>query len=600
MAPDEEKGQIPAVSRPDIAHVGSARGPGDWTVKIGLRSASTLASVASIAYFYHRAVSIYGAPDFNWVYVVVFLIELDFSVTRILNYVLVHWIARNYSSRRQQKLLIGMDVPTIDISITCCGEPLDVALDTIQAVCNLEYPTDRYRVYILDDGNNSQLKARVTDLGLVYPYLHYAARGKEVKTHSKAANLNFGMTLTGKDKPSEYMAVLDVDMIPEPKWLRKLLPHILEDPQTVMANPPQHFYNVPRNDHLGSALEWRYVADVIMPLQDAIGAAWCTGSGFVVKRSAIVEIGGYPEECLQEDNLTSNLLAARGMKVAFVNEQVQWGLAPESLAVMVKQRCRLAVGNISMITFHLFEKIEGLTLHSRFHGIMASMIYVWSMFGNTISMILLLGLLFAGVPLMPFSRTLLALSILDFCAQVCFGLFETHLTARRTHVLSHFQLIWMDPYRFGTALGLLSARCPSFSPTGTKKSGSFLSKPFMGHEIRSIFHIAGLLLLIAAGMSSVISVPQKTIPELLTRIGSPAIFILWAALVANSMVPVYFTYGKSQLVPRESLLETHTATGVRYPSKQAKENDKAPVKEHHLLVCMAWCAIVAAFLFLTA
>ena len=66
----------------------------------------------------------------------------------------------------------------------------------------------------------------------------------------------------------------------------------------------------------------------------------CTGSGFVVRRKALTEIGGWPLVDAGEDLMCSNLLSNSGWKIAFVPEDVQLGLAPGSLRALVKQRMR--------------------------------------------------------------------------------------------------------------------------------------------------------------------------------------------------------------------------------------------------------------------
>jgi cellulose synthase/poly-beta-1,6-N-acetylglucosamine synthase-like glycosyltransferase len=47
-------------------------------------------------------------------------------------------------------------------------------------------------------------------------------------------------------------------------------------------------------------------------IKDGTGIAWCTGSGWVMRRTALAEIGGFPSQSLTEDILCGNLLIGKG------------------------------------------------------------------------------------------------------------------------------------------------------------------------------------------------------------------------------------------------------------------------------------------------
>ena len=204
--------------------------------------------------------------------------------------------------------LMGNNVPTVDILIPCCGENLEVIRDTIRAACTLDYPRERYRVVLLDDDNSIELQHEVDVLKKAHlrnRNLFYTCRGVKVLTHSKAANLNHG--------PAEYIAVLDIDMIPLPSFLRALLPHLLNDPSMAMSTLPQRFYNIPDGDPLYQGLDGLFNISLLQ--QDISSHGMCTGTGFVLRRSAIEEVGGIPIEEMNEDLMTSLVLDANGWKV---------------------------------------------------------------------------------------------------------------------------------------------------------------------------------------------------------------------------------------------------------------------------------------------
>ena len=252
--------------------------------------------------------------------------------------------------------LDGPDVPLVDVLIPCCGEPLDVVVDTAAAAAAQDYPSDRYRVVVLDDGRSQALRAAVEALhqSLKHhggPRVLYSSRAlnKAGRSYSKAGNLQYGISETeahpadsAAAATSEYLASLDADMIPHPLWLRRMLPHLVRDPKAALISPPQHYYNVPPGDPFGNAAEFALWFDLYEPLNDHLGGAICNGSGFVFRRAALASIGGWPLADAGEDFLCSSLLTSAGWRVLYSRDDLQRGLAPASLRAHVKQRVRWA------------------------------------------------------------------------------------------------------------------------------------------------------------------------------------------------------------------------------------------------------------------
>jgi len=128
------------------------------------------------------------------------------------------WTMFALKKRARPKLrLIGNDVPTVDIFVTCCGEDDDLVLDTVRAACAQDYPQDKFRVIVLDDGKSAGLERLTRDLADTYPNLYYKSRPKfpGVPHHFKAGNLNYGLdevhTMPGG--AGQFMAALDADMV---------------------------------------------------------------------------------------------------------------------------------------------------------------------------------------------------------------------------------------------------------------------------------------------------------------------------------------------------------------------------------------------------
>ena len=150
------------------------------------------------------------------------------------------------SEPRPRYQLSGGVAPSVDVLITCCGEPIDVIVNTVDAASAQDYPLGRFNVFLLDDGQDDQLRHAVARLNVRLkiqkrPSVTYLSREKllEVRSYFKAGNLRYGIEVSKRRSSSEFIAGLDADMIPDRDWLRKMVPHLLLDDKLALACPPQ-------------------------------------------------------------------------------------------------------------------------------------------------------------------------------------------------------------------------------------------------------------------------------------------------------------------------------------------------------------------------
>ena len=120
-------------------------------------------------------------------------------------------------NRPRLRLMGHHDVPTVDILVTCCKEDNNVIMDTARAACDQDYPFDKFRVIILDDGKSVELEQMAHEASKVWPNLIYMSREKipGVPHYFKAGNLNYGLEqiklLPGGS--AEFVGALDADMV---------------------------------------------------------------------------------------------------------------------------------------------------------------------------------------------------------------------------------------------------------------------------------------------------------------------------------------------------------------------------------------------------
>jgi len=156
-----------------------------------------------------------------WTFIAV---EFGVAIPMVMHRV---WSMLIVRGRRRPKLrLLGNQVPSVDVVITCCGEDDDLVFNTALAACNIDYPADRFRVMVLDDGASAGLKTLVEDPNKhTFSNMYYYSRPKYpgVPHHFKAGNLNYALAQT-KLLPggaANFFAALDADM----SKFNPLIPH---------------------------------------------------------------------------------------------------------------------------------------------------------------------------------------------------------------------------------------------------------------------------------------------------------------------------------------------------------------------------------------
>ena len=228
--------------------------------------------------------------------------------------------------------------PTVDIYIPTYNESLDVVRDTVLAAQAIDYPQDKMKVYILDDGSREEFKQFAGDVGVTYIE-------REVHDHAKAGNLNHAMGLTD----GELICVFDCDHISTRIFLQATVGSFLEDPKLALIQTPHYFYSPdPFERNLSAAKDAPHEGALFYgPVQrgnDNWNATFFCGSCAVMRRSALEEIGGIAVETVTEDAHTALKLQRLGWNSAFIDIPLAAGLATERLALHVNQRIRWARG----------------------------------------------------------------------------------------------------------------------------------------------------------------------------------------------------------------------------------------------------------------
>ncbi len=228
--------------------------------------------------------------------------------------------------------------PTVDVYIPSYTESLDVVRDTVLAAQCIDYPRDKMRIYILDDGKRSDFAVFAADAGVGYVT-------RNDNRHAKAGNLNHAMTLTKGD----FICVFDCDHVATRGFLQATMGSFLIDDRLALIQTPHYFYSPdPFERNLSAARhipnEGALFYGPVQQGNDNWNATFFCGSCAVIRRSALDEIGGFAVETVTEDAHTALKLQRLGWNSAFLSVPLAAGLATERLGLHVIQRTRWARG----------------------------------------------------------------------------------------------------------------------------------------------------------------------------------------------------------------------------------------------------------------
>ena len=228
--------------------------------------------------------------------------------------------------------------PTVDLFIPTYNEPLSVVQNTILGALSLDYPLDKLKIYLLDDGRREEFRDFAEACGVGYIT-------RDNNEHAKAGNLNHALTQTD----GELLALFDSDHVPTRAFLQLTIGWFLRDPRLSLVQTPHHFYSpdpFERNLRGGTTVpnEGQLFYGLIQDGNDLWNASFFCGSCAVIRRAAVESIGGFATTTVTEDAHTALRMHRAGWNSAYLRLPLAAGLATERLAIHVGQRMRWARG----------------------------------------------------------------------------------------------------------------------------------------------------------------------------------------------------------------------------------------------------------------
>ena len=406
--------------------------------------------------------------------------------------VVLGFIQTAWPLHRRPAELQGMPAswPTVDVYIPTYNEPLSVVRTTVLASMALDWPKDKVKVFILDDGRREEFREFAESMGVGYIV-------RPDNNHAKAGNLNHALAKTD----GELVAIFDCDHIPTRSFLTTAVGWFQRDPKCAMLQTPHHFFSPdPFERNLGTFRrvpnEGALFYGLIQDGNDFWNATFFCGSCAVIRRGPLMEVGGIAVETVTEDAHTALKLHRRGYTTAYINETQAAGLATESLSAHVGQRIRWARGMAQIFRVDNPFTGKGLTLWQRICYANA-MVHFFFGLPRLVFLTAPMAFLFFEWHIINAGAIMIALYVLPYILQS--NIANAHVQGEHRHTF------WAEVYEtvlawyvaLPTTVALINPRLGKFNVTA---KGGLVDQPYFDWVISRPYTVLVLLNFAAFGM----------------------------------------------------------------------------------------------------
>jgi cellulose synthase/poly-beta-1,6-N-acetylglucosamine synthase-like glycosyltransferase len=274
-----------------------------------------------------------------FVYVPALILLLIYSLNLYFMIIVTVW-----RQRRVMKVPKLSTFPKVTVQVPLYNERY-VSRRVINAVAELDWPTNRLQIQILDDSTDETVDIVAECVA------EWKAKGLDIvqvrrpdRVGYKAGALSYAMDMTDGD----YVAIFDADFIPPVNFLRETIPLLEKDEKAAFIQT--------RWDHINLGDSWlTRIQAVAMDSHFMIEQFARFNSGFafnfngtagVWRRSAIEDAGGWQSDTLTEDMDLSYRAWLRGWHGLYKHDLRSPAELPPTITAFRRQQTRWQRGSI--------------------------------------------------------------------------------------------------------------------------------------------------------------------------------------------------------------------------------------------------------------
>ena len=251
-----------------------------------------------------------------------------------------------FGAKKQKSFTDGLNTkyPPVTIQLPIYNERNTIHR-LFEAVSNLKWPKSKLEILVLDDSKDE------TSILVENEINSYCSLGFNIKAIRRADRTGFkagALQNALEHSHGDYIGIFDADSIPREDFLEATIPLLESDSelgfiQTCLGYSNRSFNEL--TEAFAIALDNHYQLE-LPGRQNLSLISTFNGSAGVIRREALIDVGGWRWYTLTEDADLSARMAINGWKSRYLNEVVVGSEVPYTLDDFIEQQSRWAMGGI--------------------------------------------------------------------------------------------------------------------------------------------------------------------------------------------------------------------------------------------------------------
>jgi cellulose synthase/poly-beta-1,6-N-acetylglucosamine synthase-like glycosyltransferase len=254
------------------------------------------------------------------------------------------FILTTYLGRRKDIMKEGAHSPeslstylSVTIVIPCLNEQKTVA-GTLDSVIALDYPREKLKVIVVDDGSTDNTWNVISEYHQKYPWIEILHK----ENGGKYTALNYGI----EHCTTDLIGCLDADSFVDKKTLKKIVQRFIDDPEAMAVTPAIRIWQPSTVVQMIQSSEYMF-GILVKKIMSFLGAIHVTPGPFTIFRKEVFEkIGPFRHAHNTEDMEIAFRMQANHLKIENVHNAWIYTIGPNTVKKLYRQRLRWTSGFI--------------------------------------------------------------------------------------------------------------------------------------------------------------------------------------------------------------------------------------------------------------